>query len=140
VFVRSKKHGGFLLTEMLVVSAILGMLLVGLAVLLDGFARFNRRQLAKQRCTAAAQAQLDCLTVTGRPIPDEDFGRLWPGVGVSIKKFDGAGQWQGMKLVEVTTTGKSYRKKIKVRLSRYILGDPVLQCDAKNTRFAEERY
>ncbi|MBA7705524.1 hypothetical protein ES703_114355 [subsurface metagenome] len=118
---KNKKYGGFFITEIVVASAILAILLVGLALSLYGFAKFNRYQLVRQQCISAAQAELDSITITGTPIPDEDFKRLWPKLGVNIKKSAGTGQWQGMKLVEVTATGKSFNKEVKVQLARYIL-------------------
>jgi type II secretory pathway pseudopilin PulG len=113
---------GFMLTEIMVAATLLGILLVGLALSLHGFAKFNRYQLVRQRCIAAAQAELDSITATGTPIGDEDFKRLWPKLTVSIKSSPGTGQWQGLKLIEVTANGKSFRKEVKVQLSRYVLG------------------
>jgi len=121
VSVKNKKYSGFFITEIIVASAILGILLVGLALSLYGFAKFNRYQLVRQQCIAAAQAELDSITITGKPIPDADFKRLWPKLGVNIKKSAGTSQWQGMKLVEVTATGKSFNKEVNVQLARYIL-------------------
>ena len=115
-----------MLTEMMVAATILGILLVVLALSLNGFAKFNRYQLVRQRCIAAAQAELDSITATGTPIPDEDFERLWPKLTISIKSSPGTGQWQGMKLVEVTANGKSFSKEVKVQLARYALGDKSL--------------
>lgn len=120
---QNRKCGGFLLTELIVGLTILGILLAGLAMSLYGFAKFNRYQLVRQQCIAAAQAELDCIASTGKPISDEDFERLWPKLSVSIKKSPGAGQWQGMELVEVTTNGKSFRTEVKIHLARYILMD-----------------
>jgi type II secretory pathway pseudopilin PulG len=117
---------GFMLTEMIVAVTLLATLLVGLALSLYGFARFNRYQLIRQRCIAAAQAQLDSITTMGKPIDDEDFKRLWPKLGVKIKKSAGTGQWQGMKLVEVTANGMSFSKEVKVQLARYVLADEPL--------------
>jgi type II secretory pathway pseudopilin PulG len=121
----NKKNDGFLLTEMTVALTVTGILLVGFALALHSFATFNRYQLVRQRCIAAAQAELDSIAVTGKPIAAEDFKRLWPMLSVSIKKSVGTGQWEGMKLVEVTTRGKSFRNEVKVRLSRYILADSI---------------
>lgn len=123
VSVKSKKYGGFFITEITVASAILGILLVGLALSLYGFAKFNRYQLVRQQCIAAAQAELDSITITGKPIPDEDFKRLWPKLGVNIKSSAGTGQWQSMRLVEVTANGMSFSKEVKVQLARYVLTD-----------------
>jgi len=119
---KNKKYGGFLFTDLVVGLTVLGILLAGLALSLHGFAKFNHYQLLRQHCIAAAQAELDSIAITGRPIPDEALKRLWPKVSVSIQQSEGAGQWEGMKLVKVTASGKSFRKQVKVQLSRYILG------------------
>jgi len=118
---KNKKYGGFLFTEVIVALTILGILLIGLALSLDAFRRFNHYQLVRQRCTAAAQAQLDSIAATGRSIHDEDFKRLWPKLSVSIKESAGTGQWEGMKLVKVAARGNSFDKEVKVKLSRYVL-------------------
>ncbi len=109
------------MTEIIISLTILGILLIGLALSLDAFRRFNHYQLVKQRCIAAAQAQLDSITATGKSIPDEDFKRLWPKLSVSIKESAGTGQWEGMKLVKVAARGNSFDKEVKVKLSRYVL-------------------
>ena len=114
------------MTEIIVASAIIGMLLAGLAMSMYGFAKFNRYQLVRQQCIAAAQAELDSITVTGKPIPDEDFKRLWPRLEVNIKSSAGTGQWQEMKLVEVTAKGMSYSKEVKIKLARYVLENKTL--------------
>ena len=119
--VKNKKYGGFFITEIVVALSILAILLVGLALSLYGFAKFNRYQLVRQQCISAAQAELDSITIMGKPIPDEDFKRLWPKLGVNIKRSAGTGQWQGMTLVEVTANGKSFNKEVNVQLARYIL-------------------
>ena len=121
---RNKKYGGFLFTDLVVGLIVLGVLLTGLALSLHGFAKFNHYQLLRQNCIAAAQAELDSIAATGRPIGDEDLKRLWPKVSVSIQRSAGTGQWEGMRLVKVTASGKSFRMEVKVQLSRYILGKP----------------
>jgi type II secretory pathway pseudopilin PulG len=115
-----RRFAGFLLVELIVALTVLAMLLAGVAFSLNGMAKFNRYQLIRQQCIAAAQAQLDSLTATGRSISEEDFSRLWPGLKVSIKETEGTGQWRGLKLVEVTASGKSFRKQVQIRLARYI--------------------
>ena len=116
-----KKNKAFMMTEMLVGLGILAILLSVMAVSLDRFRRFNHYQLAKQRCTSAALAQLDSITVMGRSIKDVDFKKLWPEMKVSVEKSDGRGQWQGLKLIKVKTNTKSLNKTVNVELSRYIL-------------------
>ncbi|MBL7186670.1 MAG: type II secretion system protein [Phycisphaerae bacterium] len=119
---KNKRHEGFLLTEITVSMTILGILVAGLALSLHGFAKFNRYQLVRQQCIAAAQAELESMAATGGPIPDEDFARLWSNLSISIKKSPGTGQWLSMELVEVTAVGKSFRKEVKIQLSRYFPG------------------
>ena len=126
MFGKNKKYSGFFLTEIIVASGILGILLVGLAMSLYGFAKFNRYQLVRQQCIAAAQAELDSITTTGKPIPNEDFKRLWPKLEINIETSAGTEQWQGLSLVEVTTNGMSYRKEVKVKLARYVLENKTL--------------
>jgi len=121
--ITKNKYRGFLLTEIIVAMGLLGLLLAGLALSLHGMAKFNRYQLTRQRCIAAAQAQLDSIVTTGGPLGDEDVQRLWPGLRVSYRRSPGAGQWQGLERLEVTARGKSFRKEVTIRLSRYIRAD-----------------
>jgi len=120
---KKRRYGGFLLVEMTVGLTVLAMLLAGVAFSMNGMAKFNRYQLVRQQCIAAAQAELDSLTATGKPIPDEDFRRMWPQISVSIEKSDGDDQWQGLELVNVSASGKSFRKEVKIHLSRYVSSD-----------------
>ena len=48
-------------------------------------------------------------------------------VSSAHKRSPGAGQWRALTLVEVTATGKSYRKEVKVTLSRYVAGEVVVE-------------
>lgn len=123
MFSKNIRNGGFLLAEMTVSLTILAMLLASVAFSLNGIAKFNNYQLVRQQCVAAAQAELDSLTATGKSIPDEDVRRIWPRISVSIEKSAGDGQWLGTKLVEVTASGWSFRKEVKIQLSRYFPGD-----------------
>jgi type II secretory pathway pseudopilin PulG len=120
VFEKNLKYHGYLLIEIIVALSVLGALIIAFELSLSGFVRFNRVQLVRQQCTAAAQAQLDSIEATGKQIPDEDFRRLWPKLGISIKQMPGTGQWQGLKLVEAEASGMSFNRPVKVQLSRYI--------------------
>ena len=117
---KKRRSGGFLLAEIIVALTVMAMLLAGLAFSMNGMAKFNRYQLVRQQCIAAAQAELDSLTATGKPIEDEDFSRIWPELSVSIEKSAGDDQWKGMELVNVTASGMSFRKEVKIQLSRYV--------------------
>ena len=126
MFCWKDKYRGFLAVEMTIALTILGLLVVGLALSMNVIVRFNRHQLVRQQCIAAIQAQLDSIAATGEPVPDEEFKRLWPKLDISIEQSPGQGQWQSMKLVKVTSTGKSFRKDIMVSLSRYIIDKPLV--------------
>ena len=123
---RNERYRGYLFAEMATALAVLGVLLVGFAVSLDGFRRFNHYQLVRQRCIAAAQAHLDSITERGKPVGDEDFKRLWPKLTVSIQESPGIEQWKGLMLVEVMVGGQSFNRQVQVKLSRYILEDKSL--------------
>jgi len=105
---------------MIVAAMIIGIIMATLAFSLYTFSRFNDYQLVTQHCIAAARAQLDSITATTKPIPHEDFQRLWPKLTISMETSPGTGQWQGMNLAKVTAAGKSYRRQVKVQLSRYV--------------------
>ena len=111
------------MTEIIVALTVMAMLLAGLAFSMNGMAKFNHYQLVRQQCIAAAQAQIDSLTATGKPIEDEDVRRIWPQLSVSIEKSAGQGQWQAAQLVKVTASGNSFHKEVKIELSRYISRD-----------------
>lgn len=112
-------HRGFMITELIVSLAVLGVLLVTFAISLDGFRRLNHYQVTRQHCVSAAQAMLDSIAVTGAAIDEGDMKRLWPDISVRIDKSEGTGQWKGLELVSVTASGASLNRKTEVRLSRY---------------------
>ena len=123
-----RRYGGFLFAEIAVSLTVIAMLLAGVAYSMNGIAKFNHYQLIRQQCIAAAQAELDSLTATGKPIGDEDFSRIWPQLSVSIEKSAGQGQWQAAQLVKVTTTGNYLRKQVTIELSRYIsMNEPLAE-------------
>ena len=111
------RRSGFLLAELVVATALLGMIIAGLAVSMNGFSMVNDCQWARQRCTAAAQAQLDSFAATGRLIEPEELKRLWPGVDVVVDRSPGAGPWEGLELIQVTATAQAGPRKITVHLA-----------------------
>ena len=112
------------MAELIMALAVLTVLLTSFAMALGTFSAVNHFYMSKQRCIAAAQAQLDSISVTGRPLPDNDFKNLWPLVELSIHKSQGSGQWQGLTLVSVKTTAKTCGRTVTVELSRYISQEP----------------
>lgn len=119
------------MTETIVGMSLIGLLLAGLALSLYGSAKFNRYQLIRQRCIAAAQAQIDCIATTGKPVPDEEMNRLWSGITVAVGRSPGAGQWRGLDRLKVTANGKSYRKNVTIQLSRYVTRNKTIELSSK---------
>jgi type II secretory pathway pseudopilin PulG len=120
ISVKHKRETGFLLTELIVSITLTGLIVVGLAVSMQGAAGFNRYQWSRQQCIAAAQAEIDSLTATGKLLPDDQIERLWPKVSLVVDRSAGQGQWAGLELVQVTATMKIVSHPTHVRLSRYI--------------------
>lgn len=120
-----EKNHGFIMTELIIAIAVLTMLLITFAISLDGFKKLNHYHLVKQRCISAAQATLDSYAITGTAIDDGDLKRLWPDVSVRMDKSEGTGRWKGLKLITVTTSAVSFRKRIEIHLSRYFPEDYV---------------
>ncbi len=112
--------GGFLWAEIAVATALLGVVLAGLVVALNGFTLVNNCQWARQRCTAAAQAQLESLATIGQGIEPAQLQRLWPGVEVVVERTPGAGPWEGLEAVRVTATAQPGPHRVTVRLVRYL--------------------
>jgi len=123
----SKCDKGFLTTELIVSMAIIGLIIVGLTVSLSGFGSFNDLQWARQRCLAAAQAQLDSITATGTPLSPDEMVRLWGrAVDVSVASEPGEGQWQNLTLVRVTASAQPGPRRTTVHLARYVRARPAL--------------
>ena len=115
-----KNNSGFLITELLVTIAVLGMMLTCFAMLLSNVRDLGRYNLCRQHCTQAAIAQLDSISATNKPLPADKVTSLWDKVTTKIDITDGTGQWQGLKLVKVRSTAHLGKKEIKVELARYI--------------------
>ena len=110
-----------MLTEVIVALVVLGVIMGCVASALSAFGKFNRYQLARQKCIAAAQGQLDCIAATGRPISNEDFAKLWPKAEFKITQTPGNDRWQGLELTKVKVTAKSANRDVSVELERYFL-------------------
>ncbi|MHC4835739.1 MAG: hypothetical protein ACYTCN_07265 [Planctomycetota bacterium] len=67
-----------------------------------------------------SQAQMDAIAVTGKPIDDARFKKLWPGVSCQIEKSDGSGQWQGLRKIDLTLSKKVKQKNVEVQFTRFV--------------------
>lgn len=116
---RHRKNNGWLLTEIAVTLFVLASFFMVMISATATFGRFNRLLLDKQRCVAAARAQVDSVVSTGQALKAEDFKRLWPRLEVDVDIRDGAGDWKGLKLCVVTTRAKVRKRYIEIQLSQY---------------------
>ena len=117
-----RSRGGWIMIETMTTLIILGILVVALARIQYQIQRFNEVQLARMRCVAAAQGQLDSIAARGQGINDGELARLWPGVRLEVKQSAGQAEWAGLKLIEVSagTVGQGDRPKVTVQLARYV--------------------
>ena len=115
-----RSRGGAILIEMTAALAILGIVMFALTRTQAQIQQLNAIQLAKMRCIAAGQAQLDSIAATGEPIAADEVARLWPEVSLEVSESAGEGEWTGLKLIKVRAVGKANGLEVKVELARYI--------------------
>ena len=115
-----RKMRGWITLEIIVGITILVFISGAFALTMVQSGKFNRIQLTRQQCLAAAGAEIDSLAVTGERVDPKDFARLWPRLKSNIAYSSGAGQWDGLRLVTVTVTGSTGKKEVKIELSRYL--------------------
>ena len=120
MFAQTRRQKGFVTAEVLTAVGVLGILIAGLAVSLRGFSTFNELQWARQRCTAAAEAQLDSITATGKPLGPQACKHTWPNVDVSLRREPGQDQWGGLELIQVTAAARAGSRTVTVHLARYV--------------------
>ena len=124
-YMSNRKHNcqGWLLTETVVALGILAIIGTCLFMTLDSAGKYNRYELARQRCLAAGQGHLDSIAVTGVGIDEDNSARLWPGVNITVKRSAGSGDWQGLRLVRVRARTESAGKMVEVMQARYLAGE-----------------
>lgn len=98
--------------------SILGLLAGAGAYVSHRVGQFNRHELARRRCLAAAEAQVECLAETGRLLPEADARRLWPKVTLSVSSRPGKGVWEGTTRHEVKAAWKR-TPSVSVTLVRF---------------------
>jgi type II secretory pathway pseudopilin PulG len=115
------RNNGWMIIEMIVSLSVLTILLAGFTMTQAGSRELNSFQMVRQRCIAAAQAQLDSIAARGEGLNSAEVQRLWPNVKTVINETPGQGNWVGLTLVEVTATGKSFSRTVQVKFVRYIV-------------------
>ncbi len=115
-----QKNSGWITAEVIAFVALLIVISGALAVSLKDTARFNKLQLVKQQCIAAASAQIDSITVTGRPIEAEHFKRLWPNVTFKIQMSPGKGDFEQLEMLTVSAIARAGKRQVNIDMSRYL--------------------
>ena len=115
-----QKNSGWITAEVIAFVALLIVISAALAVSLKDTARFNKLQLVKQQCIAAASAQIDSITATGRPIEGEHFKRLWPNVTFKIERSPGKGDFEQLEMLTVIAIARAGKRQVNINMSRYI--------------------
>lgn len=116
---RRPKHG-WMMVEMVVAMLVLGTLAGVLAAVNLSAAAGNRKLWFRTQAAVALEAQLDCLTQTGLPLPTEEFQRLWPSFEATVQTHAGQADTTGLVRVEVTITGRLDHNTIRIRGQRYM--------------------
>ena len=115
------RHGGWILAEAIASIVIASTIIFVMTTAQTNASQTNRLLLARQQCIAIAQAQLDSLTATGRPLDADAARQLGPTVTVEFRRRPGQGAWDGLTLVTAVATSPAGAITAKVELSRYVL-------------------
>ncbi len=117
---RSHSRRGWLMVDLMVTLAVLLALTGAMAAIAHSAGRANRVLWAKQQAIAAVEAQLDCLTLTGAPLPKAELTRLWPGVTITVTLTPV--EAAGLVRAEATAAYRVKTRTTTVTGCRYIVG------------------
>jgi hypothetical protein len=109
-----------MLVELMMSSALMVLLMLCAARVSISAARFNRFQHARQRCLAAAEAQLDSVATRRESISPAEIQRLWPGVAVTVSGEPGQGDWTGLTMMTVSASTATGDRTVTVELRRCV--------------------
>ena len=125
--VNHTKRSGWLTTEMVIAIGILATLISMLGVVGNAFKKMNDYRWTRHTVLTAGQAQMDAIVVTGKPIDDETFRRLWPKVQCKVDITQGTDQWFGLQKIQLDLSAKCRERIIETSMVRYIPADKELQ-------------
>jgi len=114
------KQQGTVLIEVMVSLFLVIALTAALMTSLRFFGLTNRRQLTRQQCIAAAQAQMDAITFRNSPLSEQEIKQLWPAVTVTVDKTPGLDVWQELDLYTVNAKAVVHGRDISIQAKRYI--------------------
>ena len=125
--INRKKQSGWLSIEMVIVIGIMAALISVLGVVGNSFKKANDHRWTRHTVLTAGQAQMDAIVITGKPIDEETFRRLWPKVQCTVDITEGGGQWQGLQKIQLDLSAKARERTVKTSMVRYIPTDKELQ-------------
>ena len=117
---KQRKLGGWLTVELMASVALMALLIGLLATLGSAFKKVNDQRWLRQTLTAAGQAQMDAIAVTGKPIDEQKFSELWPGVTCDIRINAGDGQWAGLREVQLNLSAEKRGKTVASEMVQYV--------------------
>ena len=118
---RARRCAGMMVAEVGLAMSIAAFLMGAVFMTQVQVGRLNACQLARQRCIAAGQAQLDSVAAAGRPIDADRLAKLWLGVTVEVRRSPGKGDWAGLTHVAVTASAPVEQElTVTVDLARYV--------------------
>jgi hypothetical protein len=96
------------------------MLGMGFWFTVSTYRTINSLQMARLRCTAAAQAQLDSWTATGEMLDDQFVETHWPGVTLTTTRTPGKKAWAGLIRTSVCARTDIKGRMITLKFTRYL--------------------
>ena len=125
--IKHLKRSGWLTIEMVIAIGIMATLISVLGVVGNTFKKVEDQRWTRHTMLTAAQAQMDAIVVTGKPIDEDTFRRLWPKVQCTVDISQGAGQWQGLQKIRLELSAKARERTVKTSMVRYISADKEFQ-------------
>lgn len=121
--IKQMKRGrrtGSLSIEMIVAVGIMAVFFTVIGRFGNTFRKVDESRWARHTLNTAGQAQMDAIFVTGKPIDEADFKRLWPAVECRVEISEGQGQWQGLLKVQLHLMTESRQQPIETSLTGYV--------------------
>lgn len=117
---RTTRRRGFLLVELIVGTAILGLLMLAVSRLVSDYQNATRTQLLRARLSNVAQARLEEIRAGVLPLKnavrEEDNDTR-----VEIVVRDAEGDWAPLKLVEVTASAPlQHDRELRMSVRAYV--------------------
>lgn len=118
--IERSRRAGSLSIEMIVAVGIMAVFFTVIGRFGNTFRKVDESRWARHTLNNAGQAQMDAIFVTGKPIDEAVFKRLWPTVECRVEIGEGQGQWQGLLKVQLHLSTESRQQPIETSLTAYV--------------------